>query len=143
MSKVRLTPDELESLYALRHGTGCSQPEHARLEALGLVHTGRSRFGGWVKLTETGRAMVLARYVEAAPTGSSSTPIPDEPASSGVRTPGRAVDPLPKRRRRSEPAPPGGYLPPATSLEVGAPSQTRPQGAVKAAPAKAVRKGKA
>ncbi len=63
-----LSQAEVIKLRFLSYATCYSCELCPRLEALGLVDTGRSRFGGWAKITSEGRA-VLAEY-DSLPPGS-------------------------------------------------------------------------
>jgi hypothetical protein len=55
---VKLTPAQVEVLVARRNSVGIACELCPKLEALGLIQTGKSRFAHWVRLTEAGQQYV-------------------------------------------------------------------------------------
>lgn len=135
--QVKLTAEQVEDLHSATVSTVRRTVWTALLESRGLVRTGYSRFGGWMKATDAGRRYVdmmsANRGIKAAPSGSSAdTEASTSPATAPGPTDSSAVgrslggSAPPKRRKAEKEALPAArpgskpvITPPAGALDVG------------------------
>jgi hypothetical protein len=109
---MKLSQAAQETLYRLNAATGyANAPGMAELEALGLVETGKSRFGHWARITTAGRSKLDPSFKppqEAPGPAQAGTSWPEAPSGMGLIGAQQA--------RGTKPAIP----PPAVALDVGA-----------------------
>lgn len=107
-----LTPQELGKLKSLEHAVGYQSVECARLEMLGFVETGRSRFADWARITASGK-----EFLSVLP------PVSGDGAGPSAGYSYRGAEPRIRRDSANQARGSAAITPPAAALDVGALSQ--------------------
>lgn len=86
---MRVSAEQLEVLFSLDGVTGRACAECVKLEAKGLVITGRGRFGDWAKLTSDGRSYLARKRAaggRAASAQVGTAPVEKKPSTRSARS---------------------------------------------------------